>query len=44
MVYLIYTTYISIDLVHHKVFHAKFGKGGIWIINISEQWTIRYIQ
>ena len=25
----IYTTYISVDLVHHEIFHAKVGKGGI---------------
>ena len=26
---IIYTTYISVDLVDHKTFHAKVGKGGI---------------
>ena len=25
----IYTTYISVDLAHHEIFHAKVGKGGI---------------
>ena len=25
----IYTTYISVDLAHHEIFHAKDGKGGI---------------
>ena len=31
MVYLFYTTYISVDLAHHElqVFRAKVGKGGI---------------
>ena len=29
MVLLSYTTYISIDLAHHKIFCAKVGKGGI---------------
>ena len=29
MVYLFYTTYISVDLAHHEIFHAKVGKGGI---------------
>ena len=29
MVYLFYTTYISEDLAHHEIFHAKDGKGGI---------------
>ena len=25
----IYTTYISVELAHHELFHAKVGKGGI---------------
>ena len=29
MVLLFYTTYISVDLAHQVIFHAKFGKGGI---------------
>ena len=29
MVYLVYTTYISVDLAHQVIFHAKVGKGGI---------------
>ena len=29
MVKLFYTTYISVDLAHHEIFHAKVGKGGI---------------
>ena len=29
MVYLFYTTYISVDLAHHELFLAKVGKGGI---------------
>ena len=29
MVYLFNTTYISVDLARHEVFHAKVGKGGI---------------
>ena len=29
MVLLFYTTYISVDLAHHKIFRAKVGKGGI---------------
>ena len=28
-VYLFYITYISVDLEHHEIFHAKVGKGGI---------------
>ena len=24
-----FTTYISVDLAHHDIFHAKVGKGGI---------------
>ena len=26
---LFYTTYISVDLAHQVIFHAKVGKGGI---------------
>ena len=29
MVKLFYTTYISVDLAHHEIFCAKFGKGGM---------------
>ena len=29
MVSLFYATYISVDLAHHEIFHAKVGKGGI---------------
>ena len=29
MVYLFYTTYISVDLAHHEILRAKVGKGGI---------------
>ena len=29
MVLLFYTTYISVDLAHHKIFNAKVCKGGI---------------
>ena len=32
MVYLFYTTYISVDLAHHKIFRAKVGKGGIILL------------
>ena len=28
-----YTTYISVDLAHHEIFHAKVGKGGINIFS-----------
>ena len=31
MVFLFYTTYISVDLAHLEIFHAKVGKGGIRI-------------
>ena len=31
MVLLFYTTYISVDLAHHMIFHAQVGKGGIKI-------------
>ena len=29
IVYLLYTTYIGVDLAHHEIFLAKVGKGGI---------------
>ena len=29
MVLLFYSTYISVDLAHHKIFRVKVGKGGI---------------
>ena len=29
MVYLFYTTYISVDLAHHEIVRAKVGKVGI---------------
>ena len=29
MVLLFNTTYFSVDLAHHQIFRAKFGKGGI---------------
>ena len=35
MVYLFYTTIISVNLAHHEIFHAKVGKGGINIIRIA---------
>ena len=28
MVLLFYTTYISVDLAHYEIFHAKVGKSG----------------
>ena len=31
MVLLFYTTYISVDLAHKVIFHAKVGKGGIQV-------------
>ena len=33
MVYIFYTTYISVDLVRHEIFCAKVGKGGIILQN-----------
>ena len=29
MVYVFYTSYISVDLANHELFRAKVGKGGI---------------
>ena len=34
MVQLFYPTYISVDLAHHEIFHAKVGKSGIIKINM----------
>ena len=34
MVSLFYTTYISVDLAHQVIFHAKVGKGGIMFHNV----------
>ena len=45
MVKLFYTTYISVDLVHHKIFCAKVGKGGIKtaILQTRDKTLFRYI-
>ena len=32
MVFLFYSTYISVDLAHHEIFRAKVGKGGIIMV------------
>ena len=32
MVLIFYTTYISVDLVHHEIFLAKVGKGGTMVL------------
>ena len=29
MVSLFHTPYISVDIAHYEIFHAKVGKGGI---------------
>ena len=29
----IYSTYISVDLAHHEIFHAKVVKGDIKVFN-----------
>ena len=36
LVQLSYTTYISVDLAHHKIVCAKVGKGDIICISVSE--------
>ena len=40
MVYLFYTTYISVDLAHHKIFRAKVGKGGIIRFTVRSVMTV----
>ena len=43
IVLLFHTTYISVDLAHHKIFHGKVDKGGIKrvsqlnILSVSEK-------
>ena len=39
MVKLFYTTYISVDLAHYEIFHAKVGKCGIsyCIVSLMKQ-------
>ena len=37
MVQLVYTSYISVDLAHHEIFHAKVGKGGINLIHLHSK-------
>ena len=41
MVYLFYTTYISVDLAYHEIVRAKVGKGGI-IILIEATFAVAY--
>ena len=31
------TTHISVDLAHHEIFHAKFGKGGIKSLPLAKK-------
>ena len=39
-----YTTYISVDLVHHVIFRAKVGMGGItWIILLARVFLVRIL-
>ena len=45
IVQLFYTTYISVDLAQHEIFHAKVGKGGImdasfWFNTNDLRWSI----
>ena len=41
MVKLLYTTYISVDLAHHKIIRVKIDKGGTKI-NTLGSWCIFY--
>ena len=38
MVYLFYATYISVDIAHYEIFHAKVGKGGIKSLKVWAQY------
>ena len=42
MVYLFYTTYISVDLAQHEIFRVKVGKGGINCCEITRLYPIRH--
>ena len=42
MVWLFYTTYISVDIPHHEIFRAKVGKGGIKFDTVKSGWSIVY--
>ena len=52
---IMYTTYISGDLAHHEIFHAKSGKAGIisffcmmknccWCFLVIFHWLLPFIQ
>ena len=43
MVLLFYTTYISVDLAHQEIFHAKIGKGGIKMRMLARAWRINEV-
>ena len=40
MVYIFSTNYIGIDLVHHEIFRAKVGKGGIKLCRTRATYTL----
>ena len=42
MVLLFYNTYISVDIVHHEIFRAKVGKGGIKRLDVFQSLTVIY--
>ena len=35
-----YATYISVDLAHYEIFHAKVGKGGIIFFPINHMFLV----
>ena len=44
MIHLFCTTYISVDLAHQVIFHAKVGKGGImWVTLLLSIITVLYV-
>ena len=44
MVLLFYITYISVDLAHQVIFHAKVGKGGIKMHTRQNLCTLKTIE
>ena len=36
-----YTTFISVDLAHHRLFRATVGKGGIQLFGPNKQYAIK---
>ena len=44
LVYIFYTTYISVDLSYHEIVRAKVGKGGIKMVKAHFSKNDRYFK